>query len=150
MAQAPPPPPPSSMPPGAAGGGGGSPRPGAVTAVAVLFFVFGGLSALFGLLGLLGGGIVATEADGGIGGIIIVFSIISLAVGALQIWAGIEILKLKERGRMLGIILAAIAALLQLLNIGEAPVFSIIFIGVYGFVIWALSQNKEYFSERGV
>jgi len=132
MAQYPPaePPPPPPGPPAT--------RPGAVTAAGVLLIIGGALGIL--------GGFVLFAVGGSLGGLFVVFGLIFLAVGALQLYAGVQVLALKERGRQIGIILAAISAVLSLLSIAKAPANSIIQIGLDAFIIWALTQNASYFT----
>jgi hypothetical protein len=118
---------------------GGAPvpggRPGTVTAVAVLLLVGGALGVLFGLVGL-----------SVLSGFFVVLGIVTLLVGALQIYAGIQVLNLKEIGRQLGIALAAISAVLNLILIGQVPVQSIISIAIDAFIIYTLVQNRQYFT----
>ena len=129
MSQAPVPPPPGSS--------ASSRRPGMVTAAAVLLIIGA-------IIGVLAGLLLLTAAN--LGGIFVGVALFVLAVSALQLYAGVQILGLKERGRMLGIILAAIGAVLQLASIGRQPATSIISIALSLFVIYALVQNREYFT----
>jgi hypothetical protein len=112
-----------------------------VTAAAVLLFIGGGLSILAGLLAVTGGGILG----GGLGGVAIVFGLFSLAVGALQIYAGVQVLALKEQGRIIAIVLAAIGLVLSLLQIGASPGGAIIGLAINGFIIYALVTNASSF-----
>jgi hypothetical protein len=123
-----PPPGPGPVPVGA--------RPPMVTAAAVLFFIFGGLGVLLGLVFLLGSTL---------SGIFTIIGVILLLISATQIYAGVLIMGGQERGRMLGIILAGIGALLQVISIAKTPAFSIVYLLVYGFIIYALVQNASYF-----
>lgn len=123
------------------GPSGGPARPGIVTAAAVLLFIGGGLGALGGLLAVTGGGFVG----GGLGGIAIVLGLVMLAVGALEIYAGVQVLALKEQGRMIGLVLAAIGALLSLLQLGAAPGSAILGLAINGFVIYALATTASAF-----
>lgn len=138
MDQTPPPPPPD-FPSSPAGGA----RPGVITAVAVLMFIGGGLSVLAGLLAVAGGGMLG-DAFGG-GGALAVFGIVVLAVGAAQIYAGVQILGLRERGRILGIVLAGLSALLTLPQLGQAAGSAIVGLAIDGFIIWALVTNAAVF-----
>ncbi len=124
-----------------AGPSGGPTRPGIVTAAAVLLFVGGGLGALGGLLAVTGGGFLG----GAFGGIAIVLGLVMLAVGALEIYAGVQVLALKEQGRVIGLALAAIGALLSLLQLGAAPGSAIIGLAINGFVIYALVTTASAF-----
>lgn len=128
---------PAPPPPGAARA-----RPGVVTAAAVLLIVAGALSVITGLL-LLGG--AGTVAGTGVSGLFLIVGIISLAVGALEIYAGVQVLGLREIGRKIGVVIAAIGALFSLLSIGRAPASAVIGIAIDAFIIWALTTNAELF-----
>jgi len=108
-----------------------------VTAAGVLLIVVGALSILGGILVL---------SLSGISGIFTLIAIVILAVGALELYAGIQVLALKERGRIIGIVLASIGAVLNLIQIAKAPGTSVISIGIDVFIIWALTQNAQYFT----
>jgi len=131
MAQQPPPPPP---PPGSYGRPGAA-RPGVITAVAVLLFVGGG----FGVLG----GLILLGAGGGFTAL----GLVIIAISAVQIYAGVQVLALRERGRKLAIALAAISAVLQLISIGRATGSSIIGIAIDAFIIWACVTNADRFHQ---
>jgi len=124
-----------------AGPSGRPARPGIVTAAAVLLYVGGGLGALGGLLEVTGGGFLG----GAFGGIAIVLGLVMLAVGALEIYAGVQVLALREQGRVIGLALAAIGALLSLLQIGAAPGSAIIGLAINGFILYALVTTASAF-----
>src|SRR5438128_530991 len=117
-------------------------RPGVVTAAAVLLLVGGGLSILTGILLLSGAGVAAGR---GVGGLFVLVGLITLAVGALEVYAGIKVLDLRESGRMLGIVLAAIAGFLNLLSLGRAAGGSVIGLAINAFILYALITNAQYF-----
>lgn len=157
---APPTTPPPAMPPPVAGG-----RPGVITAVAVLQFVAAGFGILFGVLALLGGGILAgadtSQIEGvegldiatdAIGGLLIVLAVISLVIAAVQIYAGTQVLKLRERGRIISIVLSAISLALMALSLtqGSDASGAVLSIALNGFILWACISNKDAFSEQGV
>lgn len=121
--------------------GGSQERPGIVTAAAVLLFIGGAFGILGGVLGVTGGGFIG----GSLGGIAVVFGIIMLAVGALEIYAGVQVLALKEQGRIIGLALAAIGALLSLVQIGASPGSSIIGLAINGFILYALWTTASAF-----
>ena len=138
MAANPPPPPPPSAPlPPSYGPSGAGTRPGVVTAAAVLLFIAGG----FALLGAL---ILFTASS--VAAFLILVAIVLAAVGAIEIYAGMQVLNLKERGRILGIVLASIALVLQLLSIGRTTGSSIVGICIDAFIIWALVSNAQHFT----
>lgn len=117
-------------------------RPGVVTAAAVLLIIAGALSVITGLL-LLGG--AGTVAGTSVSGLFVIVGIISLAVGALEIYAGVQVLGLNENGRKIGVVISAIGAAFSLLSIGRAPASAVIGIAIDAFIIWALTSNAELF-----
>jgi hypothetical protein len=114
-------------------------RPGVVTAAAVLLII-GGAFAILAALVLFGVG-------GSLGGLFVVLGLVFLAVGALELYAGIQVLGLHERGRKIAIVLAAVSGVLSLLSIAKTPFSSIVGIAIDVFIIWALTQNAQYFRE---
>ncbi|GBC87856.1 hypothetical protein HRbin12_01874 [bacterium HR12] len=120
---------------------GGDERPGVVTAAAVLLFIGVAFGLLGGLFAVTGGGFIG----GSLGGVAIVFGIVMLAVGGLEIYAGVQVLALKEQGRMIGLVLAAIGALMSLLQIGASPGSAIIGLAINGFVLYALGTTASAF-----
>ncbi|HEY3209459.1 MAG TPA: hypothetical protein VGL18_06640 [Actinomycetota bacterium] len=135
MAEQPPPVPP---PPGQAPGE----RPGVVTAAAVLLIIGGVLGILVGILLLSGAGAARGR---GAGGLFTFVGLVSMAVGAVQTFAGVQVLNLREIGRTLGIAIAAVSAVFSLLSVGRAP-GAILTILIDLFIIYALTQNKQYFT----
>jgi hypothetical protein len=113
-----------------------------VTAAAVLLIVAGALGVLGGLLLLAGAGVAA---GAGVGGLFLVIAILILGVGAVEIYAGIQVLGLHERGRMIGIVVAAVGAFFNLISIGRAPGTSVIGILIDAFIIYALVTNAKEF-----
>src|SRR5690348_3112098 len=104
-----PPPPPAGRPVGA--------HPGIVTGAGVLLIVRGALALLLGLILLAGSSL---------SGLFTVAAIITLIVGALEIYAGITVLGLREIGRVIGIVLAAVDLVLSLVLIAKGTAGSII------------------------
>ena len=127
---------------------GGRARPGMITAVAVLLFIAGGLGVLGGLLLLTAS--AAVQEAAGLGGLAAVIAIVVLIVAAVEIYAGVLVLKLRERGRILAIAIAVISLVLQVLQIRSAAGTSIIGILINVFIIYACVTNKEAFSQQGI
>ena len=123
-----PPPPPEAGPPA---------RPGMVTAAAALFFVGGGLQILFGLFALLASAVAA---------FLLIVAIVILALGALEIYVGTQILELHERGRSIGIVLAAVSAFFNLLFLFKRPFSGVIGLAIDAFIVYALVTNAEAFT----
>jgi hypothetical protein len=113
-----------------------------VTAAAVLLLVGGGLSVLTGILLLSGAGVAAGR---GVGGLFLAVALITLAVGGMEIYAGLRVLELKEAGRALGIVLAAVAGFLNLLALSRATGGSVIGLAIDAFILYALITNAQYF-----
>jgi len=101
------------------------------------------LAVLGGLLLLAGAGVAAGS---GVGGIFALFAILLLAVGAVEIYAGVKVLQLKEIGRRIGIIVAAVGALLSLISIARTPSSSVIGILIDAFIIYSLYTNEQHFT----
>ena len=133
---------PPNVPPPPPDGGAPGARPGAVTAAAVLLLIGGALAVLGGLLLLTGAGVAAGRS---VGGLFVFFGLIFLGVGALQVYAGIKVLDLRETGRQLGMVLAGVAAVLNLLSLGRTPGSSVIGLAIDGFILYALVTNAEFF-----
>lgn len=121
------------------------PKSGAVTAVAVVNFVLGGLSSLCGLLFMVAGSFVvqmlgglgqeiarqpppdmpaaevraleaAAQVAGGIGTMIVVIvAVIILFIGVTMILAGVGVVQRKSWGRILTLILGGIASIFAIL-----------------------------------
>ena len=110
-------------------------RPPLVQAAGILLIVGGALSVLGGLL-LFGIAAIPGAA---------IFAVISLLLGAAQIYAGTQVMALKEQGRMLGLILAGIGALLALFQIFTGFPGAILGLLIDGFIIYALVTNQAAF-----
>ena len=163
MAQQPP------VPPQPAGYGSASgARPGGVTAAAVILIVVGALGVIFGLIAAVGGGVVAANLSGGLGGAAIVIALLVLAFAIVEIIAGVKILGLNDTWRVVGIVVAAVALAFTVIGLFGAfagssvidPVsgaqldtgpqvgsiiMNLIFIALYVFVIMQLVKNKASF-----
>ena len=163
-----PPPPPATAWPTAApiAAAVGPPRPGAITAAAILLIIFGVVLALLGLLVMLGGALFpalkdSPELAGQLGAVddsfgvfILVLGVIMAAWGGLQVVAAIFVLSRRTWARITAMILAILGALIGLATIipgenGLSPVgatISLLFVGGHAFAIWALSSQGRWFS----
>jgi hypothetical protein len=116
-------------------------RPTGVTILAVLAIIGGVLGILFGLLAVLGGGLVAASLDAGAGTLIIIFAIISIVIGVLYLAFGIGAWGLKPWAWMLGVIgaglslLSSIAQMILTQDIG-GNILGIIIAGVILFYLF--------------
>jgi hypothetical protein len=124
----------SQAPPGPTGASRPVERPPLVTAAAIVLLVAGALNIL-GALFLFS-----------LGAFAVVWALLGLIVGAAAIYAGMQVLALREQGRMIGLILSGAAVLIQLVSmIAFSNFFGIISLLLYGFVIYALVTTREAF-----
>jgi hypothetical protein len=117
-------------------------RPGIVTGAAWLLLIGGAFDILGGILLLAGAGVSAGRS---VGGLFALLAVVFLATGALKLFAGTRVLDLKEAGRQLGMILAIVAAALNLLSLGRTAGSSIVGLAIDVFIVYALVTNAQYF-----
>jgi hypothetical protein len=113
--------------------GGTSTRPPLITAAGIALILAGGLSILFALLYF------------GSGGAFFITGLINIAVGAISIWAGLQVLQLREQGRMTGLILAGIGAVFALINVTQGSAVSFINLALYAFLLYVLVTTRQHF-----
>ncbi len=130
-----------------------------MTGVSILLIILGGLRELFALIALI---VVLAASDEFVGvddagvavGIIVVALVIVVGVGLLQILGGVNTLRLRRRGMILGLtgsIIGIVLALLGLLSAGGTPAVTIainvmVLIGDIIAVI-LLAQNGRYLTQ---
>lgn len=165
------PPPPTSWPAPSAGGPtvATAQRPGLVTGAGVVLIVMGVLTLIIGLFALLGAAIFAgaagsigetAEAPAGFGnmmgafaGVVVVFVVLVLGWGILQIVAGAKAMSGRNWARITGIVVAIIGALLALAGLanpeaGGSIVINIAIAAAYAFVVFALATSGRWFGSR--
>lgn len=108
----------------------------------MLLIIGGVLGIILGILLMAGAGAVRGR---GAGGLFTVVGLFSIAVGVIQTYAGVQVLNLREIGRNLGIAIAAVSAVFALLSVGRAP-GALLTIVIDLFIIYSLTQNKQYFT----
>ena len=118
-------------------------RPSIVTTVAILLFIRGGLSILGGLIALTGGSFLA--GFGGTGALV-VWGIIAMLVGVVEIWAGTGILNLREQARMAALAVVGIDAALTIIFLVQGAGGGVIGLALDAFVIWTLVTRKDVFA----
>lgn len=118
-------------------------RPAMVTAAAIILFVVGGLYALLGILVIAGGSALGGDS----GGAAVLFGFLYAAIGAVAIYAGVQILGLRDRGRVIGLVVGGVGALLALISLFTGVILAIIFLAAFGFVIYVLVTHVRYFSK---
>jgi hypothetical protein len=157
MAQQPPAPPPPPPPPTGPYGAGYGVRPGGVTTSAILLFVVGGLRVLIFLISLIavigaGDELAGIAGAGTFIGIAVVVVLIAITAGILQIIGGVNTLRLRRLGRILGLTGTIIGIALGVLGLlggssggsGSSVLFAVLFlIGDIAIVV-LLAQNGRY------
>ena len=118
-------------------------RPSVVTTVAVVLFVRGGLSILGGLVVLAGGSFLAGSAGTGT---LVVWGVIAILVGVVEIWAGTGILNLSEHARMVALAVVGIDAVLTVIFLVQGAGGGVIGLALDAFVIWTLVNKKGLFA----
>ena len=144
----------------------GPPRPGVITAAAVVLIVFGAILGLIGLLVMLGGALFSSIKDqpelvGQLGSVsdafgvfILIVGVIMATWGGLQVFAAIFVLRGRTWARIMAMILAILGALIGLSTIipGENGVtavgvtISLVIVGAHAFAIWALASQGRWFA----
>jgi hypothetical protein len=140
-----------------------------VTSAAITMIVLGALIALLGLFFAFVGAFVGGAANdinsqtpafpgmaGAVAGVLIVFALILLAVGMLDIVAGANVLGGKGWARITGIVVAVIVGLFALLGLlgggnsrtGGSIVVSLIVVAANAFIVWALTTTGSWFAAR--
>lgn len=142
---------------------------GAVTAIAVVNFVLGGLVLLCGVIafgvGAVVGGVIFQGQKGaadlrplaGLGGffagLLIAFALLYLLVGTLLIVAGVGVVKRRPWGRILSLVLGGITAVFALLsafgiatgNLGSCV--TLLVFGGYTVLVYVILLNRDNAAE---
>jgi hypothetical protein len=131
-------------------------RPLLITAAGVILIVLGALQALAGFVLL----VVSPEDLSRIGTIGNVnldrvargIGLFSLVVGALEVVAGILVLRLSDGGRIFAIVVASIGLLGGIASVSGGSAPGVLTLGLYAFVIYVLFANRTAFrgARRGV
>ena len=146
----------------------GPPRPGMVTGAGITMIVLGALIVVFGLFALVAAAFVGGAANsinvdapgfgnfaGAVAGVIIVFALILLAIGILDIVGGANVLGGRQWARITGIVVAVLLGLFGLASLaGNASgngggVIGILMLAANVFIVWALASTGGWFAARG-
>jgi len=137
-----------------------------VTGAGIAMIVIGILITLAGLLALFVGAIIGGASNafdvqapgfGSIAGaaaaVVIVFSIIVLAIGILDIIAAINVFSGRSWARWTGIVVAGLLILFSLGSLGSGDsggvIVGLVWIAANAFVIYALAVAGSWFALRG-
>jgi hypothetical protein len=108
-----------------------------VTGAAVILIVAGILACIAGLVVLNGGG--ALEVPGADSDdVATIVAVVAFGLGALDIVAGILVLRLSSGGRVLGIVIASLGIISGLAQLGRSGASGLLSIALYAFVLYAL------------
>jgi hypothetical protein len=135
-----------------AGYGAGAQRPSQVTAAAIIGIVIGGLGSLFGLLSLIGIGVVfAFDAILGL------LALLSIATAVVVLIGGIQALQGKSPRLLLLGSYASIGVQLLYLIWSLVSGWGFVFTGLLGFILPAIivfllmqPQAKQYYASKGI
>jgi hypothetical protein len=118
-------------------------RPGLVTASAVMLLISGAFSVIAGFVMLaLRDDLRVDEATRQL---MEVFGFASLAIGGLQVLAGVLILLQMRAGRTLGLVLSALGVASALLTFGRGGTAGVVGLALNGMILYALSVYGEAF-----
>lgn len=141
-------------------------RPGTVTGAGITMIVLGALIVLFGLFALVAAAFVGGAANsinvqtpgiggiaGAVAGVIIVFAVILLAIGILDIVAGANVLGGRSWARITGIVVAVILGLFGLASLGgggsnNGGIVGLIMLAANVFIVFALVTTGGWFASR--
>jgi hypothetical protein len=112
------------------------PKPPLITAAAVLLFVVGALNILSGVLVL----------TAGLGALELLFALLGIAVGGAALYAGSQVLALREQGRVMGMAIAAVGLAFGLVYLIQGFTAAILGLLLNGFIVYALTQTRTAFS----
>ncbi len=120
-------------------------RPGLVTFAAIMMFLVAGFQIMFAILEFARATWVAVNVEGTIGGPLWLWGIIDVLFGLVALYAGVDILRGGDVGRIVGIIIAAFSALRWFFYIPAAPWAAVVVIVVDVLIIYGLAAHGEYF-----
>ncbi len=118
-------------------------RSGLVTFAGIVLILLGAFNIL--------DGIVAVADDQRFNGDKLLFGDLSawgfwfIFIGLLQLWAGTQVMKLKDVGMMMGIAFAGLNAFTHLMFLDAYPAWSIVIMTLDFVVIYALASSADLF-----
>ena len=121
----------------------GTHRSGLVTFAGIMLILAGSFNIL--------DGIVALADDERFNGDALLFGDLAawgfwwLFIGLLQIWAGTQVMKLKDVGMMMGIAFAGLNAFTHLMFLDAYPVWSLVILVIDVIIIYALASSADDF-----
>jgi hypothetical protein len=122
-------------------------RPGMLTFAAIMMFVVAGLEGLSALLSFAGTGWWVTEAGNLVYANFVFWGILDLIIALIALYAGIDILRGRTYGLMVGYIFAVVGAIRWLFVIPAAPVLAVVVVALCVMVVYSLARYTDYFDE---
>lgn len=110
------------------------PKPPLATSAAVLLIIVGALN------------LISVPALFDLGGIGTVVGVLGLILGIGGILGGIQVLQLKEQGRVMGMAVAGVGALFNVYAITQGITPQFVGLALNAFIIYALVQTKPSFT----
>ena len=120
-------------------------RPAMVTAAGILLLVAGGFSLVGGVIALGGGEMALPGLSGGETGWV---APLFFAVGVLEALAGWLVLRLSQTGRILGIVLATVVVVADVIQLGRTGSSGLLTIALWAFVLYGLLAYGFVFKQR--
>jgi hypothetical protein len=118
--------------------GGGVLASGLVAFAAVMLIVGGIMDVFRGIMGIAKDDVFVSTQDYAFQFNLTAWGWIHLVLGALAILIGFGLFQAAMWARVLGVVIAGLMMLAAFASIPYYPVWSIVLIAIYGFVIWAL------------
>jgi hypothetical protein len=110
-------------------------------------FVVAGLEGLSALLNFAGTGWWVTDAGNLVYANFVFWGIVDLIVALLALYAGIDILRGRTYGLVVGYLFAVVGAIRWLFVIPAAPVLAVVVIALCVMIIYGLAKHSDYFEE---
>jgi hypothetical protein len=119
-------------------------RPGMLTFAAVVLFMVAGFEALSAILAFAGTGWWVTETGNLVYANLILWGIVDSIIALIALYAGIDLLRGGEFGRMMAYVFAVVGVIRWLFVIPAAPVLSVVVIALCVMVIYSLARHPDY------
>jgi hypothetical protein len=119
-------------------------RPGLVTGAGAILLVSGFLNLLVGAISAQGGATFVMPG-GGVGGDAVAFVLVGM--GVLQLLAGWLVLRLRQAGRILAIVLATLGIVAGLLQLGSSGATGLLSILLNAFVLYGVLAYAFVFEQ---
>jgi hypothetical protein len=120
-------------------------RPGLVTFAGIMLFVNGGFQIVWMIVEFANAAWLANTVYGSFGGFLWLWGLLDLAFAAVVLYAGYDILRGGEFGRVLGIAVAVLSAIRWFFYLPAAPAVAAVIIAIDVLIVYGLVAHAEYF-----